>query len=43
MPQEWQDACLVPIYERKRDKMVCRNYRGISLLSVVGKFMGEFW
>src|ERR1700755_879090 len=41
VPQEWQDACIVPIYKGKGDKMVCKNYRGISLLSVVGKIYGR--
>src|ERR1044072_7454424 len=41
VPQEWQDACIVPIYKGKGNKMVCKNYRGISLLSVVGKIYGR--
>src|ERR1700755_3177614 len=41
VPQEWQDACVVPIYKGKGDKMACKNYRGISLLSVVGKIYGK--
>ena len=41
VPQDWQDACLVPIYKGKGDKMDCANYRGISLLSVVGKIYGR--
>ena len=41
VPQEWQDACIVPIYKGKGDKMVCKNYRGISLLSLVGKIYGR--
>ena len=41
VPQDWQDACLVPIYKGKGDKMNCSNYRGISLLSVVGKLYGR--
>lgn len=41
VPQDWQDSCLVPIYKGKGDKMECSNYRGISLLSVVGKIYGR--
>ena len=41
VPQDWQDACLVPLYKGKGDKMKCMNYRGISLLSVVGKIYGR--
>ena len=41
VPQDWQDACLVPIYKGKGDKRECTNYRGISLLSVVGKLYGR--
>ena len=36
VPADWRMA-IVPIYKGKRDKHVCGNYRGISLLSVVGK------
>src|ERR1700755_2886271 len=39
--QEWQDACIVPIYKGKGDRMACKNYRGISLLSVVGRIYGR--
>ena len=41
VPQDWQDGSLVPIYKGKGDKMECSNYRGISLLSVVGKLYGR--
>src|SRR5678816_682394 len=41
VPQDWQDSCLVPIYKGKGDKKECSNYRGISLLSVVGKIYGR--
>ena len=35
-PHEWREAIIVPIYKKgSRDE--CGNYRGISLLSVVGK------
>jgi len=36
VPQDWQDAVLVPLF-KKKDPKLCDNYRGISLLSVVGK------
>ena len=41
IPQDWQDACVVPIYKGKGDRMECGNHRGISLLSVVGKVYGR--
>ena len=41
VPQDWMDACIVPIYKGKGDKKECNNYRGISLLSVVGKLYGR--
>ena len=35
-PQEWRDAIIIPIH-KKGCRTECGNYRGISLLSVVGK------
>ena len=35
-PHEWREAIIVPIY-KKGSRAECGNYRGISLLSVVGK------
>jgi hypothetical protein len=37
VPKDWSKAVIVPLYKGKGDKGNCRNYRGISLLSVVGK------
>jgi hypothetical protein len=37
VPKDWSRAVIVPLYKGKGDKGNCRNYRGISLLSVVGK------
>ncbi len=34
-------ACIAPLYKGKGDKQECSNYRGISLLSVVGKLYGR--
>ena len=41
IPREWKSACIVPIYKGKGDRCECSNYRGISLLSVVGKVYGR--
>ena len=35
------EACIVPLYKGKGDKYKCGSYRGISLLSVVGKLYGR--
>ena len=35
-PTDWGKAIIVPIH-KKKDKTICNNYRGISLLSVPGK------
>jgi len=37
VPEEWSTALITPIYKNKGEKAKCQNYRGISLLSVVGK------
>ena len=41
VPKEWCEACIVPLYKGKGDKYECGSYRGISLLSVVGKLYGR--
>ena len=38
---DWRGACIVPLYKGKSDKCECSNFRGISLLSVVGKLFGR--
>ena len=35
--EEWRSALIVPLYRGKGERTECSNYRGISLLSVVGK------
>ena len=40
-PVEWVLAVIVPLYKGKGDVHECGNYRGISLLSVVGKVYGR--
>ena len=41
VPDDWQRACIVPIYKGKGDKGDCGKYRGISLLSIPGKVYGR--
>ena len=36
-PKAWQRGCIIPLYKGKGDKADCSSYRGITLLSVVGK------
>ena len=40
VPTEWRDAILVHV-PKKRDLTVCDNWRGISLLDVVGKLFAK--
>ena len=37
VPQDMRDAKIVTLYKNKGDRSDCNNYRGISLLSIVGK------
>ena len=37
VPDDWRSAVIVPLYNDKGDRTESSNYRGISLLSVVGK------
>ena len=41
VPEDWKSACIVPLYKGKGDTRECGSYRGISLLSVVGKVYGR--
>ena len=41
VPVDWVIACMVPLYKGKGDTYECSNFRGISLLSVVGKVYGR--
>ena len=41
VPADWMSACIVPLYKGIGDTNECRNFRGISLLSVVGKVYGR--
>ena len=37
VPSDWKNAVIVPLFKGKGCKDECKNYRGISLLSVAGK------
>ena len=41
VPKDWMKAIIIPIYKGKGDKGECKNYRGISLLSMPGKVYGR--
>ena len=36
VPNDWRKALIIPIH-KKGSRLECSNYRGISLLSVIGK------
>ena len=36
VPQSWKDAIMIPLH-KKKEMDDCNNYRGIALLSIVGK------
>ena len=35
--EDWRSAMIIPLYKGKGERTECSNYRGISLLNVVGK------
>ena len=37
VPKDWRSAVIVPLYKGKGERTECRNYKGISLLSMIGK------
>ena len=41
VPQDMRDANIVTLYKNKGDRSDCNNYRGISLLSTVGKLFAR--
>ncbi|PIK57595.1 hypothetical protein BSL78_05503 [Apostichopus japonicus] len=40
-PQDMRDARIVTLFKKKGDRSDCNNYRGISLLSIVGKLFAR--
>ena len=41
VPEDLRSAVIVPLYKGKGEMIECKNYRGISLLSVVGKIYAD--
>src|SRR5215469_2260738 len=41
VPKDWQEACVVPVDKGRGSKSECGSYRGISMMSVVGKLYGR--
>ena len=39
VPEDWRSAVIVPLYRGKGERTECKNYKGISLLNMVGKSM----
>ena len=37
IPTDWKRGLVVPLQEGKGDRQDCNNYRGVTLLSVLGK------
>ena len=41
VPVDWRSAMIVPLYKDKGERTECKNYRAISLVTVVGKIYAE--
>ena len=41
VPQDMKDANIITLYKNKVDRSDCNNYRGITLLSIVGKLFAR--
>jgi len=41
VPQEWENAILIPISKKGNLHVCCDNWRGVALLDVVGKLVGR--
>ena len=41
VPEDWRSAVIVPLYKGIGKRKECGNYRGVSLLSMVGKIYTE--
>ena len=41
VPEDWRSPVMILLYEGKRERRECKNYRDISLLSMVQKVYSE--
>ena len=41
VPQDMRDAKIITLYKNKGERSDCNNYRGISLLSIIGKVYAQ--
>ena len=41
VPQDMHDATIITLYKNKGDRLDCNRYRGISLMSIVGKIFAR--
>ena len=42
VPEDWRSAVIISLYKGKGERAECKNYIGISLLSVVGKIYANW-
>ena len=40
VPEEYREACIVPLFKGKKEKKKLANYSGLSLLSILGEVYG---
>jgi sorting nexin-29 len=40
LPEDWKESIIVPIY-KKRDKIFCNNFKGVSLLPAMYKLLSN--
>ena len=41
IPDEWRRGIILPFWKKKGDRLICSNYRGITLLSVAEKLFAS--
>ena len=41
LPEDWRSVVIVPVYKGIRERNEGKNYKGISLLRVIGKIYAE--
>ena len=41
VPEDWRSALIVPLHKGKGERTECKNYKGVSFLSVAGKIYAD--